>query len=112
MPRGNRTGPMGMGPRTGRGLGYCSGYNIPGYMHSAPIGRGRAWGGRMGRGRGRGWGWGNQPGYAISYPSFYPEPISPTEEAKILEETLEDLKIQMKTVEKRIEALNKEEQIK
>ncbi|NPA39927.1 MAG: DUF5320 domain-containing protein, partial [Thermodesulfobacteria bacterium] len=25
MPWGDRTGPLGMGPRTGRGLGYCSG---------------------------------------------------------------------------------------
>jgi hypothetical protein len=32
MPRGNGTGPMGMGPRTGRGMGYCSGYNVPGYV--------------------------------------------------------------------------------
>ena len=23
MPGGNRTGPMGQGPRTGRGAGYC-----------------------------------------------------------------------------------------
>ncbi|HHY81012.1 MAG TPA: DUF5320 domain-containing protein, partial [Thermoanaerobacter sp.] len=30
MPRGDGTGPMGLGPRTGRGLGYCSGYNVPG----------------------------------------------------------------------------------
>ncbi|MCF7946089.1 MAG: DUF5320 domain-containing protein, partial [Spirochaetia bacterium] len=27
MPRGDRTGPDGMGPRTGRALGYCSGYD-------------------------------------------------------------------------------------
>ena len=30
MPRGDGTGPMGMGPKTGRGAGFCAGYNIPG----------------------------------------------------------------------------------
>lgn len=28
MPRGDGTGPMGTGPRTGRGTGYCAG-NAP-----------------------------------------------------------------------------------
>ncbi len=34
MPRGDRTGPLGEGPRTGRGLGLCSGYNTPGFYKS------------------------------------------------------------------------------
>jgi uncharacterized protein DUF5320 len=25
MPHGDRTGPMGQGPKTGRAMGYCSG---------------------------------------------------------------------------------------
>ena len=63
MPGGDRTGPLGLGPRTGRGLGYCSGYNRPGFMSRAfgwlGFGRGRGAGraagwGRAGRGRGRG----------------------------------------------------------
>ncbi|MCK4510615.1 DUF5320 domain-containing protein, partial [bacterium] len=32
MPRGDRSGPGGAGPMTGRGLGYCAGYPAPGYM--------------------------------------------------------------------------------
>ena len=31
MPRGNGTGPMGYGPMTGRGAGYCAGYATSGY---------------------------------------------------------------------------------
>ena len=31
MPRGDGTGPAGLGPMTGRGLGYCAGYSRPGY---------------------------------------------------------------------------------
>jgi hypothetical protein len=49
MPGGNRTGPLGMGPMTGRGAGFCAGYAAPGYMSS-----GFGWG--SGRGRGGGWG--------------------------------------------------------
>jgi hypothetical protein len=52
MPRGDRTGPAGMGPMTGRAAGYCAGYNVPGFMN--PYG-GRM-GGGFGRGRGRWWG--------------------------------------------------------
>jgi hypothetical protein len=51
MPRGDRTGPAGQGPRTGRGMGYCSGYSTPGYMNAGP---GMGFGGGRGGG-GRGW---------------------------------------------------------
>jgi hypothetical protein len=52
MPAGDRTGPYGGGPMTGRGAGYCAGFGIPGYAN--PIyGRRHA-----GRGFGRGFGGG------------------------------------------------------
>jgi hypothetical protein len=58
MPAGDRTGPLGQGPGTGRGAGYCGGYDRPGYMNATPA-RGQ-WG--WGRGTddfwsrgGRGW---------------------------------------------------------
>ena len=58
MPRGDRTGPLGEGPMTGRQLGYGAGYDSPGYTK----GPGRGWGrGLLGRGRGffgRGFGFG------------------------------------------------------
>ena len=53
MPGGDRTGPAGMGPMTGRGAGFCAGFAMPGYAN--PVG-GRgfvAWGCGGGRGRGR-----------------------------------------------------------
>jgi len=33
MPRGDGTGPMGMGPMTGRAAGLCAGYPTPGFMN-------------------------------------------------------------------------------
>ena len=36
MARGNHMGPYERGPRTGRGMGYCAGYNQPGYMNPGP----------------------------------------------------------------------------
>jgi len=47
MPRGDGTGPIGMGPMTGRGAGFCAGFAAPGFANPA-LGRG------MGFGRGRG----------------------------------------------------------
>ncbi|MGZ5424590.1 MAG: DUF5320 domain-containing protein, partial [Candidatus Aminicenantales bacterium] len=52
MPAGDRTGPIGMGPLSGRAAGYCAGFGMPGYANPLP---GRGFG--MGFGRGRGaWG--------------------------------------------------------
>ena len=51
MPRGDRTGPAGMGPMTGRAAGYCAGYPVPGYMN--PVGGRGYWGRGPGGGRGR-----------------------------------------------------------
>jgi hypothetical protein len=53
MPGGDRTGPWGAGPMTGRATGYCAGYSAPGYVN--PVrGFGRGWGRGYGRGRGFG----------------------------------------------------------
>lgn len=39
MPAGDGTGPVGLGPMTGRAAGFCAGYPVPGYMNPVP-GRG------------------------------------------------------------------------
>ena len=85
MPRGDRTGPAGFGPMSGRAAGYCAGFPVPGYMNPQPGFRGAGFG--RGRGRGRGWGRGLAgrraqswhpgwaatpcyPGVAYPYPAF------------------------------------------
>ena len=52
MPFGDRTGPLGEGPMTGRRMGYCAGYNSPGNARGYGYGRGRG----LGYGYGRGYG--------------------------------------------------------
>lgn len=60
MPGGDRTGPSGQGPMTGRGLGLCGGAPAAGFMTPGwgAAGRGlagRGRGGGRGQGGGRGW---------------------------------------------------------
>ena len=41
MPGGDRTGPRGEGPMTGRAQGFCAGHDAPGYLNSGwPWGQG------------------------------------------------------------------------
>lgn len=72
MPGGDRTGPSGMGARTGRGAGYCVGNPGPGFAYG---GYGRGFGGRGG-GRGGGWGGGRGGGYRWFQGGFGPEVYS------------------------------------
>lgn len=63
MPRGDGTGPNGAGRMTGRGVGYCTGNNAPGYANpntttrrgngipNAAVGYGRGGGPAFGGGR-------------------------------------------------------------
>ncbi|MFA5646281.1 MAG: DUF5320 domain-containing protein [Candidatus Ratteibacteria bacterium] len=73
MPRGDGTGPAGMGPMTGRAAGFCAGYGMPGYANPIFGRGGMGFGGRRGMGgfwfggRGRGWGWRNMM-YGAGYP--------------------------------------------
>jgi hypothetical protein len=96
MPRGDRTGPNGVGPMTGRAAGYCVGYSVPGYMNpSRGYGRGfgRGWGRGFGRGWGRGFGRGWGRGY-YAYPPTYPQvvqPPTPEQEVTNLENYHRDL---------------------
>ena len=121
MPGGDRTGPLGLGPMTGRAAGYCAGYSVPGYMNPIP---GRGWGAGFGRGCGRGRGWRNWyratglPGWAragYGYPAFggwaYPYAPAPTPqaEAELLREQAELLKQALEDIQNRISALEKAE---
>lgn len=110
MPFGNRMGPGGAGPRTGRAAGYCAGYGAPG--------RGFGTGGWWSRGGGHGWrhwfyatglpgwrraGWG-APGYPSWQEPFF-SPATREQETEGLKAQAEYFKESLKAIEKRIEEL-------
>lgn len=103
MPRGDGSGPNGMGPMTGRGAGYCAGYSTPGFAN--PMGRGFGGGGGFGGGRGRGFGFGGGRGggwrNAYYGPAVYPGPVGPAWQPAAIpqEQELEMLKAQATQME-------------
>ncbi|WP_147819459.1 DUF5320 domain-containing protein [Salidesulfovibrio onnuriiensis] len=91
MPGRDGTGPMGMGSRTGRGLGVCTGANAPR--------RGRWVGAGFGMGY-RGYRWqGNVPAYAPAAPN----------DRQALEERAALLEAELKDLQQRIAELEQEE---
>ena len=124
MPYGDRTGPFGLGPRTGRAAGHCAGYPVPGFMNPNQ-GYGFWCRGWFGRGGGHGWRhWyyaTGLPGWmraGAGYPAFgmWPFPYghepTPKEEMAILKEQAEILKKQLEDVQNRISTLEKAEKAK
>ena len=133
MPGFDGTGPMSMGPMTGRAAGFCAGYDAPGYANPVPgrgFGRGvwgRGWGGG-----GRGWrhmyyatglpgwvrfgysqwpapqmaaAWGAEP-WAYGAPA--PGPMPREQELQVLKDHAEVLKAQLDEISARIGELEKE----
>ena len=99
MPKGDKTGPNGVGPRTGRGLGFCTGHNQAGYLtDTARYGTGRRFGG--GRGFGRGMGFGFRHGYRHFYED---DDIS---EKTLIENEINTLKDRLNSLEEKLKNLN------
>ena len=81
MPGFDQTGPRGVGPMTGRGMGRCG--------DGMPRGRpffGRGFGGSPGRGR-----------------RFRNRPLTKEEEKKILQEDLKDLEAEKEEIKKQLD---------
>jgi hypothetical protein len=120
MPGGDRTGPWGMGPMTGRAAGYCAGFGAPGYMNPM-YGRGFGYGrgyGRGGRGGGRGWrnmfyatglpGWmraGAPYGYWGPAAPYVPFELTRDQEVEALREQSKFLESSLEEVQRRISEL-------
>ena len=112
MPRGDGTGPDGLGPMTGRNAGYCAGYNGPGYANTGDgKGLGLARGFRGGRGS-RGARPAKPPAGTVRRSRLAEPQVSEekTEEIELknLKRTAEDLEDQMEAVKKRIQQLQAE----
>ena len=94
MPAGDRTGPMGAGPRTGRAKGFCSGFDQPGYANTG----GRGGYASMRGGAGRGW---RHRFLATGIPGWVAP--TPEQESADLKAQAEWLKSQLETVQKRLD---------
>ena len=109
MARGDRRGPEGRGPMTGRGAGYCAGNSVPGYMERAPrggMGRGCRGTGKGGRtmGMGRGFGQGRNGGYY-----YYGSAPAPVDEREMLKSEAEEMKRSLDIISARLKELDKED---
>jgi hypothetical protein len=121
MPRGDGTGPRGFGRLSGRGAGYCAGYDMPGIANP---GAGRGFG--MGFGRGAGFGGGGRgrrncfyatglPGWArfggygyagFPAPAMRPEPEM---EKQALKAQADALEAELEMIKQRLSAIEETE---
>ena len=114
MPGFNGTGPMGYGPMTGGGRGYCNPNWSAGLGSSRGFGRGRGF--RRGFGAGPGWGRGYGRGFAPrgvspawggwQAPNYGPAyGMSPEEELNMLKNDAEAMRSELDAVNRRIQDL-------
>jgi len=121
MPRGDGTGPGGQGSRTGKGLGYCAGYDTPGYTKGPGMGFARG----LGRGRGvtygRGLAWrrggaGFRGNWGIRPPIYEPrvfapplyEPVmTPEDQLTMLKQEKQYLESEVKSIANALEEISK-----
>jgi hypothetical protein len=109
MPGFDRTGPMGAGPLTGGGFGYCGKARGAGARTQLepgrPFGRGRGAGRGFGRGAGRCFGW-----WGYGYARPYDQPPGPASEKALLTDQAAQLRSELAALEGRLADLEKETQ--
>ena len=103
MPRGDRTGPSGEGPLTGRQMGYCAGYDHPGFVN-----QGRGYGRRFRGGFGYGGGFG--PGIRHGYGHYQHESFPDVSEKTLIENEIRILKDQLSVLEDRLSKSGEKDQ--
>ena len=122
MPRGDRTGPMGTGAMSGRGAGFCSGSDMPGYAQPTVAG-GRGLGAGRSRGSwggpaigGRGWCYRHFAAGRIGrmhvggYGSAF-RPLSPELEKESLRNRLRVLQGELEAINNRLAEIEPEEKV-
>ena len=111
MPGGDQTGPQGDGPKTGRGLGYCTDHDQPGY--AAPQqGQGygfqrgsRGLGNRRGRGRRNRSNAGFWPGRGRGGLAVLPD--AKDQDVSSLKAQIQDLQTTLEEVQNRLDQFEK-----
>lgn len=111
MPGGDRTGPLGRGSMTGKGMGFCGGYPRSGYA----VDRGFGGRGLFCFGRGRGFGRGLRVARALALEarpeeSYWPPvggAMSPSDEKAYLEDVCRSLEQEIESIKSRLSELSK-----
>lgn len=115
MPRGDRTGPAGMGPLSGRGAGFCAGLGAPATNQGG-------WGGFLSPGWGRGTGWrtggrgfchrlfgaGFPAWLGFGPPGASPSRPDPEMEKQFLQDQADGLQSQLNWIKKRLGELGRD----
>jgi len=104
MPGGDRSGPNGLGPMTGRAAGYCADYAVPGYVNPVGCRMGLSRGRGLGRGCGFGRGAGRGFGFRADVYPYAPE-LSPQQEADMLKDQAKAMQDELKAINERISEL-------
>ena len=109
MPRGDKTGPMGNGSKTGRALGYCTENNQAGFeSNTDTYDRGN----RNGFGRGNhnrngfGPGMGKRIGFQQKKSNFTQEEHPKVKEKTLIKNQINILKDQLESLEDKLKTLN------
>ncbi|MBN2426348.1 MAG: DUF5320 domain-containing protein [Calditrichaceae bacterium] len=117
MPLGDRTGPLGYGPMTGRASGYCAGYPGPGYINLSSgwgfgFGRGRRGRGNWFLGAGRGWWPQTVYGYPYHRDYLYKTEISKEDEIELLKRQADQMQKMLSEVNRRMQELESDKKEK
>ncbi|MCK5135680.1 MAG: DUF5320 domain-containing protein [Bacteroidales bacterium] len=101
MPRGDKTGPAGDGPLTGRRMGDCAGSDYQGFIN---------WGGGYGRGFRGGFGHGRGSGlrFGKGYGHYYQGSVPGVSEKTLIENEIKILKDQLSSLEDRLSKIGEE----
>ena len=113
MPRGDRTGPYGEGPKTGRQMGFCVGNEQPGFAYQNEyrgIGFGRQFRGGFGPGRGS-VGLGRVAGFGFRHGQerFFMGRSAEVSEKTLIDNEIRILKDQLSALEERLSKIAKDE---
>lgn len=110
MPRGDKKGPEGRGPMTGRRMGYCAGNDMPGIRYGRRMGCGMGYGRHMGHGMGYGRAYQayNQAVYE-NIPAYSPYQ-EPAEERRHLEQCVQQMEGDLENLRKRLQELEPAEE--